>query len=36
MNGINIVIVLAVLLFARLGFRLYKNFPKSDNENEDD
>ncbi len=31
MDSFNIVLVIAVLLFARLGMRLYKNFPKSDN-----
>lgn len=30
MEGLNIVLVIAVLLFARLGIRLYKNFPRSE------
>lgn len=34
MDGLNIVIIIAVLLFARLGVRLYKNFPRSDDEND--
>ncbi len=30
MEGLNIVIIIAVLLFVRLGIRLYRNYPKSD------
>ncbi len=34
MEGLNIVLVIAVLLFARLGIRLYKNFPKSNDQDD--
>ncbi len=30
MGELNIVIIIAVLLFVRLGVRLYKNYPKSE------
>lgn len=30
MEGLNIVLVIAILLFARLGIRLYKKFPRSE------
>ncbi|AXG70264.1 hypothetical protein KORDIASMS9_02503 [Kordia sp. SMS9] len=30
MEGLNIVIIIAVLLFVRLGIRLFKNYPRSE------
>jgi hypothetical protein len=30
MDELNIVIIIAVLLFVRLGIRLYRNYPRSE------
>lgn len=34
MEGINVVMIIAIFLFVRLGIRLYKNYPKSNDEND--
>jgi len=36
MNGLDVVMVIAIILFARLGVRLVMNYKKFKNEDEDE
>ncbi len=36
MDGFNIIMVIAIILFARLGVRLYMGYQKHKKENKDD
>ena len=36
MNGLDVVMVIAIILFARLGVRLLMNYKKFENEDEDE